>query len=59
MNCAIPLAIGDTCDDPSISPLVVDDFGVSYEENEHALHLLQTLRKYYDAISVDWKGTLY
>ena len=33
--------------------LVVDDFGVSYEENEHALHLQQTLRKYYDAVSVD------
>ena len=39
--------------------LVVDDFGVGYEENEHALHLLQTLRKYYEAVSVDWKGTLY
>ena len=39
--------------------LVVDDFGVGYEENEHALHLLQTLRKYYKAVSVDWKGTLY
>ena len=24
--------------------LVVDDFGVGYKDNEHALHLLQTLR---------------
>ena len=39
--------------------LVVDDFGVGYEGNEHALHLLQTLRQYYEAISIDWTGTLY
>ena len=39
--------------------LVVDDFGVGYENNKHALHLLQTLRQYYEAISVDWTGTLY
>ena len=39
--------------------LVVDDFGVGYEKNEHALHLLQTLRQYYEAVSVDWTGTLY
>ena len=32
--------------------LVVDDFGVGYEKNEHALHLLQTLRQYYEAVSV-------
>ena len=39
--------------------LVVDDFGVGYEDNEHALHLLQTQRQYYEAVSVDWTGTLY
>ena len=39
--------------------LVVDDFGVGYENNEHTLHLLQTLRQYYEAVSVDWTGTLY
>ena len=39
--------------------LVVDDFGVGYENNEHALHLLHTLRQYYKAVSVDWTGTLY
>ena len=39
--------------------LVVDDFSVRYEVNEHALHLLQALWKYYEAISVDWRGTLY
>ena len=39
--------------------LVIDDFGVGYENNEHALHLLQTLRQYYEAVSFDWTGTLY
>ena len=39
--------------------LVVDDFGVGYEKNEHALHLLQMLRQYYEAVSVDWTGTFY
>ena len=39
--------------------LVVDDFGVGYDGNEHALHLLQTLRLYYEAVSVDWTGMLY
>ena len=39
--------------------LVVDDFGVGYEKNEHALHLLHTLRQYYEAVTVDWTGTLY
>ena len=39
--------------------LVIDDVGVVYENNEHALHLLQTLCQYYEAVSVDWTGTLY
>ena len=32
---------------------------MGYEDNEHALHLLQTLRQYYEAVSVDLTGTLY
>ena len=39
--------------------LIVNDFGVGYKNNKHALHLLQTLRQYYEAVSVDWTGTLY
>ena len=39
--------------------LVVDDSGMRYEGNEHTLHLLQTLRQYYEAVSVNWTGTLY
>ena len=39
--------------------LVVDNFGVGYENNEHALHVLLTLRQYYIAVSVDWMGMLY
>ena len=37
--------------------LVVDGFGVGYKNNEHALHLLQTLRQYYEAVSINWTGT--
>ena len=44
---------------PIDSMQVVDDFGVGYENNEHALHLLQTLCQFYEANSVDWMGTLY
>ena len=32
---------------------------MGYEDNEYALHLLQTLRHYYEAVSVDWTGMLY
>ena len=32
---------------------------MGYEDNDHTLHLLQTLRHYYEAVSVDWTGTLY
>ena len=32
---------------------------MGYENNKHALHLQQTLRQYYEAVSVDWTGTLY
>ena len=39
--------------------LVIDNFGVGYKNNEHALLLLQTPNQYYKAISVDWMGTLY
>ena len=39
--------------------LVIDDFGMGYEDNEHTLHLLQTLCQYYEAVSVNWTGTLY
>lgn len=38
--------------------LVVDDFGVKYEGQEHAQHLVDTLKKYY-RLAEDWKGDLY
>eukprot|EP00804_Cyclotella_cryptica_P004967 CCRYP_014094-RA/>CCRYP_014094-RA protein AED:0.12 eAED:0.01 QI:0/0/0/1/1/1/2/0/1245 len=38
--------------------LVVDDFGVKYEGQEHAQHLIDTLKKYYK-LAEDWKGDLY
>ena len=38
--------------------LVVDDFGVKYVGEEHALHLLSVLREHYE-VEVDWEGTKY
>ena len=38
--------------------LVIDDFGIKYEEKADAEHLLQTLCNKYP-ISVDWTGQLY
>ena len=35
--------------------LVVDDFGIKVEGNNHANHLFSKLKKHYD-ITVDWKG---
>jgi hypothetical protein len=35
--------------------LVVDDFGIKYVGKEHALHLLNILKKHYE-ITVDWTG---
>lgn len=39
--------------------LVVDDFGVKYKGREHAQHLFDTLRTYYEKITVGWAGSLY
>ena len=38
--------------------LVVDDFGVKYEGEEHAKHLVNTLVEHYE-ISQDWDGKKY
>ena len=38
--------------------LVVDDFGIKVEGNNHANHLVSTLKKHCD-ITVDWKGELF
>ena len=38
--------------------LVVDDFGIKYEGEEHAKHLLSALQKDY-TLDVDWTGSLY
>ena len=38
--------------------LVFDDFGIKVEGNNHANHLVSTLKKHYD-ITVDWKGELF
>ena len=38
--------------------LVVDDFGVKYVGEEHAQHLIDTVRAHYD-LEEDWKGKKY
>eukprot|EP00804_Cyclotella_cryptica_P011147 CCRYP_020833-RA/>CCRYP_020833-RA protein AED:0.43 eAED:0.43 QI:0/0/0/1/0/0/2/0/225 len=38
--------------------LVVDDFGVKYVAEEHAQHLIDTLKKNYK-LAEDWSGDLY
>ena len=42
----------------TIFTLVVDDFGIRYNSEQDANHLLNALRDLYD-ISVDWAGKLY
>ena len=43
---------------PILFLLVVDDFGVKYVGTEHAQHLINTLKKWYQ-LTVDWKGQTY
>jgi hypothetical protein len=39
--------------------LVVDNFGVQYENKAHAHHLLDALNNHYEAVSEDWEGALF
>jgi hypothetical protein len=39
--------------------LVVDDFAIQYVGKENANHLLNLLRRNYEAVSVDWEAALY
>ena len=43
---------------PITFTLVVDDFGIKFEGENHANHLVSTLKKYYD-ITVYWKEELF
>ncbi len=38
--------------------LVVDDFGIKYVGQEHAMHLISILKEHYE-LSEDWKGTKF
>jgi hypothetical protein len=44
---------------PICFALVVNDFGVKYVGRKHAEHLLQALRRNYEAISCNWNGELF
>ena len=39
--------------------LVVDDFGIKYENKQDAQDLINALESNYEAVSVDWDGELY
>ena len=39
--------------------LVVDDFGVKYTAKNDALHLIDTLKKKYPGINIDWSGRIF
>jgi hypothetical protein len=39
--------------------LVVDDFGIEYENRKDAEDLIQILKKHYEAVSEDWDGGLF
>jgi hypothetical protein len=43
---------------PITFTLVVDDFGIKYEGNEHAQHLIASLKAQYK-LSIDWTATSY
>ena len=39
--------------------LVVDDFGIKYENKQDAQDLINALKRNYEAVSVDWDGELF
>ena len=41
---------------PIMFTLCVDDFGIKYSGEHSANHLIATLKKYYEVITVDWTG---
>jgi hypothetical protein len=44
---------------PIMFTLVVDDFAIQYTGKENANHLINLLRRDYEAVSMDWDATLY
>ena len=44
---------------PIMFNLCVDDFGIKYVGQEHAEHLITSLKKHYEALTIDWKGNKY
>jgi hypothetical protein len=43
---------------PIMFTLIVDDFGIEYVGEEHAIHLCDTIKEHYD-ITKNWTGDLY
>ena len=44
---------------PKYFTLVVDDFGIKYQNKTDIEHLISTLKRFYPKITVDWEGKLY
>ena len=38
--------------------LIVDDFGIQYVAKADAQHLIAALKQDYEAVTVDWEGTI-
>ena len=44
---------------PIMFNLCVDDFGIKYVGREHANHLIASLEKHYETLTIDWEGKKY
>ena len=44
---------------PINTDLVVDDFGVEYEQKEYAQNLLNALNRHYEAVAEDWEVKIF
>lgn len=48
----------ETYNKPFLFVLCVDDFGIKYQGNKNAQHLLDALKDLY-TIAIDWTGSTY
>ena len=43
---------------PVYFTLIVDDFGIKFKDIKNGMHLIETLKTFYD-VEIDWKGSRY
>jgi hypothetical protein len=58
-ECEHTLGLWRHCTQALMFTLVVDDFGVQYTKLSNAHHLLAALKQHYEAITMDWTGSLF